>query len=105
MTRIQSQIENSLQESLDSEQFGFGVTKKYDRFEIYFLKINYLSIFGLCPEIKNVFLDLELISGQHKADQNLPTLFWMVQKIFGSILLVVDLYLYHPSCKEKTLLI
>ena len=80
MTRIQSQIENSLQESLDSEQFGFGVTKKYDRFEIYYLKINYLSIFGLCPEIKNVFLDLELISGQHNADQNLPTLFWMVQK-------------------------
>ena len=80
MTRIQSQIENSLQESLDSEQFGFGVTKKYDRFEIYFLKINYLSIFGLCPEIKNVFLDLELISGQQNADQNLPTLFWMVQK-------------------------
>ena len=45
-----------------------------------YLKINYLSIFGLCPEIKNVFLDLELISGQHNADQNLPTLFWMVQK-------------------------
>ena len=79
MTRIQSRIENSLQESLDSEQFGFGLTEKYDRFEIYYPKI-YLSIFGLCPEIKNVFLDLELISGQHNADQNLPTLFWMVQK-------------------------
>ena len=80
MTRIQSQIENSLQESLDSEQFGFGLTEKYDRFEIYYLKNNYLSIFGLCPEIKNVFLDLELISGQQNADQNLPTLFWTVQK-------------------------